>query len=491
MHDQKTTFPGGAQAQKWPTFFMASQLALALGVTRTRAHQLMSGAGASRQTRDMGGVQAHCWPVEALPARVAADLNDVVKRKGYCNLAHLLADPPQAWQPPHSLNALAPGAVVKAQTRRGVLAPILKAKDAQTARVSELVRRAGAGFASLDKGSDAAGERAIRRWIEDAIDRDRGLWQWDRLEIYLDEKPDLKSDAARQGGVLDEAGGEALAAAILTVQEVENPSEEERATIFNAAFHRVAFLVKLGLSEGKARRTLLRILVSSGVVLFPDSEAARLKHWQRCHARWSKNGCNAEALRDGREFNPGRPPIASPTADEKKALQTLKLQTGSTTMALHMLADLPLCSVETREAIHRSRTRRRTQPLSLRRAASITPEQTDRDMGTRENPFVSRRNSLEQMEDGTFREIEAGDWWELDDMSWNQPFWFENLDGDDRLAQKHEVCMARQCLLCIDVKSGKWLGAEFIGRGRDSYRAEDILRFFRNLFRTTDCPGAV
>ncbi len=489
---QKTSKAETDQAQKVAVdFFTASQLAAALGVTRTRAHQLMSGADTLRLVREVRGVQAHCWPVGAIPPRVAADLHEIVKRKAYCNIAHLLACPPVPWQPIQPLGKLSTEAVTKAQTRCEVLAPILAAQDAQTVRVSELVRRATAGFARLSQGSDAAGERAIRRWIEEAIDRDRGLWQWDRVEIYLDDKPDLKSDATRLSATFNEAGGEALASALLAVQKADGPSDAERREIFNAAFHRIGFLIESGSTAGKAKKALLRILIASGVSLFGASEAARLKQWQRYYEKWSKNGCTADALEDGRAFNDGRPVIAQPSAAETTAIKRLALKTGSQVMALNIFADSAVCSSELREAIHRPRKSRHNLPLSLRRAASVTPEMEAHERGGREyqyTSFTSRRSSFEVMEDGGLREIEPGDWWELDDMSWNQPFWFESLDGDDALAQKHGASMARQCLLCADVKSGKWLGAEFIGRARDAYRAEDILRFFRRLFAEYGLP---
>jgi len=38
------------------------------------------------------------------------------------------------------------------------------------------------------------------------------------------------------------------------------------------------------------------------------------------------------------------------------------------------------------------------------------------------------------------------------------------------------------------VASAKWLGFEMIGRARDAYKAEDILRFLRRIFQTYGLP---
>ncbi len=73
-------------------------------------------------------------------------------------------------------------------------------------------------------------------------------------------------------------------------------------------------------------------------------------------------------------------------------------------------------------------------------------------------------------------------------MSWNFASYFPNPEGTGPLAQRHGVDLGRQGLWAMDFASGRWLGVDVIGRDRDAYRAEDILRFFRKLFSTYGLP---
>jgi hypothetical protein len=104
------------------------------------------------------------------------------------------------------------------------------------------------------------------------------------------------------------------------------------------------------------------------------------------------------------------------------------------------------------------------------------------------NAMTTLRGMFEEMADGSRREIEPGDWRVMDDMSVNYPFWFDNPFGSDKLAKAHGVGIGRQSLCAMDLASCKWLGFVLIGRPRDAYRAEDILRFCRRLFQEYGLP---
>ena len=63
------------------------------------------------------------------------------------------------------------------------------------------------------------------------------------------------------------------------------------------------------------------------------------------------------------------------------------------------------------------------------------------------NGAVNLRDMTELMPDSTRRPIQPGDWWEFDDMSLNQPFWFdcdpEDFQGDP-MAQRYRRSLGRQ-----------------------------------------------
>jgi hypothetical protein len=120
--------------------------------------------------------------------------------------------------------------------------------------------------------------------------------------------------------------------------------------------------------------------------------------------------------------------------------------------------------------------RRGAQPVCLvRYLRRITPELENAIRGQRKlqlHGVVSRRDHTARLPDGSRVDLPAGYIVELDDMSSNQPFWYDGPEGPG---------ISRQGLYARDPISGRWLGVELIARPREAYRAEDVLRFLRRL----------
>lgn len=123
-------------------------------------------------------------------------------------------------------------------------------------------------------------------------------------------------------------------------------------------------------------------------------------------------------------------------------------------------------------------------PESVRRAFYVTETEKAEFRGKKASQaveMITRRNMTEIMEDGSVRSILSGDVWELDDYSANQPFYFNDpFTGEEILG--------RQVLAAKDLASASWLGFDHIGRERDAYRGEDIVRFIERLVRSHGKP---
>ena len=248
----------------------------------------------------------------------------------------------------------------------------------------------------------------------------------------------------------------------------------------------------------------------------PGVSAATLARWWRAY-----RAAGIDGLEDRRAGHSGRPPVAEKLTPESAAyVRRLSVACGSVASAFDQLAaDPSVCPPEIQHYLLGRRSRH-SIATSLRRAVAVTPEVDAMRHGAKqfdERAFIGMRD-MTQIDPATGARIpvEPGDWWELDDQSTNQPFWFE-MEAEDRvwvwesgprgdaatpirhhahtrngtgdaLAARHGCALVRQGLFCVDVAAGHWLACELLGRPRDAYRAEDILRFLRRLFEDYGLP---
>jgi transposase-like protein len=211
---------------------------------------------------------------------------------------------------------------------------------------------------------------------------------------------------------------------------------------------------------------------------------ATIYRWQ---AEYRAGGL--QALAPGKSS--GRRPLAEMIPPEGvRALRALYLKTKSVRLSLDLWAADPACPEALRERLLATRD----VPPSLMRLVTVHAQVRAAHQGERHlqlGAAVNLRDMTELMPTGERRAIQPGDWWELDDMSLNHPYCFPADPEDypdDPMVAKYGLALARQSLWAVDVASGKWLGFELVGRRRDAYRAEDILRFLRRLFQTHGLP---
>lgn len=187
---------------------------------------------------------------------------------------------------------------------------------------------------------------------------------------------------------------------------------------------------------------------------------------------------------------PGRPPAVVFSEDEENICRWYRLSKDSTDVALHFAARDPRLSPEVRQRLLEIEENslvnesRPNFPPSLRRAFHITAEERAKFRNRKaehEVEMVTPRGMFWVDEDGTTHDLLPGQLWELDDYSTNQPYtWTDPHTG--------EFNLGRQVLGAIDYFTAGWLGFDHIGRERDAYRGEDIVRYLGRLFRTHGLP---
>jgi hypothetical protein len=184
-------------------------------------------------------------------------------------------------------------------------------------------------------------------------------------------------------------------------------------------------------------------------------------------------------------------PVLFPATDEEIALaRWYRLNKESLTVAAYFFARDQRVRPEIREVIERieekalATGRREEWPLSIRRAFRVTDEEKAAfrsKKASQQTEMTTRRGMFEVLEDGSIRDILPGETWELDDYSTNQPYTFKDPSTG-------ELLLGRQVLAARDLAAAKWIGFDHIGRERDAYRGEDIVRFIERLVRAVGMP---
>lgn len=184
--------------------------------------------------------------------------------------------------------------------------------------------------------------------------------------------------------------------------------------------------------------------------------------------------------------NCGRPPKFELTPEEQTALRSYVLVFDSQAFAIEEFARKhPECRPQTAAAIldemdKAAKERRYCRwPISLRQAACVTLEERAALRGGKALDAISfspRKGMFIELANGEKITLHPHTAWTMDDYSTNQPY---IISGEND--EQERVC--RQVLAAMDVASDAWLSVEMIGRERDAYRAEDIVRF---ILRTID-----
>jgi len=200
------------------------------------------------------------------------------------------------------------------------------------------------------------------------------------------------------------------------------------------------------------------------------------------YVRWSLKLEDHGLIRDQRTGCSGRKAKFQLTGGEIDALRGLTLKHGSFAFAVEIFSRSEACTHETSELIIRTiaeaqRAERQPKwPLSLRRLARSSELEDDMIRGAKavdSHAQGSTKGMFWETAEGELRPLQPMSVWQLDDYSTNQPYGIPTLENGNRLC--------RQILAALDVYASGWLGVHHVGRERDAYRVEDILRFILHL----------
>jgi hypothetical protein len=186
----------------------------------------------------------------------------------------------------------------------------------------------------------------------------------------------------------------------------------------------------------------------------------------------------------------GRPPVLQLTPEEQNIARWHRLTKDSLPVAVFFFLQDERVSDAAKEAIRAIEERalaagaRATYPPSIRQAFHVTAEDKAAFRGGKKpqnEELTTARGMFYLNADGQSTPLLPGQLWEMDDYSCNQPFAYPDLESG-------EIRTGRQVLAALDVASAGWLAFDAIGRPKDAYRGEDILRFIERSFRAHGMP---
>jgi hypothetical protein len=292
-----------------PTF-TATEIATALGIDRrTVRWHLRAVRGFVKL---VNGNKAAAWTRDQFPPVLEEKLSAAAVQQRCRSVEALLTMPHNRWQPALPLEKICEADIQAATKLRDALQPSL-------ARQHEIKPGELEAIGLADYKRVFGNEISARYWRElfaRAIRRDAAFEEWNRLEIYLPEKPKAKVAPAQ---IISEALAEnfnELGNFIAACGNPHDPSTTEREAIWTLALEKFRSLVMAGEPDKSAARSVRQFLFARASFLAASRDAL-LKAFNRKLESFTAANGDAKALRDGRENNG---PIFQLPDDDRDAL---------------------------------------------------------------------------------------------------------------------------------------------------------------------------
>jgi len=287
-----------ASAHNCPPVYTASRIAAALGKSPQAVHKALASVPSSPLATRGGAARG--WAFAALPLAMRTELEEIATRRGYRDAEHLLSAPPKEHQSPIPLAEIAPQCITKADTLRRALAPVLSrvndltmsAADLEAFGVQEYQRAFGYQVSS----------RYWRELFKRTLERDSGAEQYDRLELYLDDRLTRKNHAPVRAAVLREC--HALEEYIASFKDPQNPTAGEQAMLWFQTFQKYEEALAAGKPATKQKRQICEFLLAKAPFI-ASTRAGIRKQFDRKLKRWIDGGRLPSTIEDQRSKNSG------------------------------------------------------------------------------------------------------------------------------------------------------------------------------------------
>jgi hypothetical protein len=425
----------------------ATQIARAAGITRQAVHAGLARLAAAGKVV-AGSAPADAWPFESLPLDWQLEITRRGVKRGFENGEQFLANLPEPWKCPLPWHQVAQRERDKAVKLQKALARAL-AMRAGSAAAAGQVEHAGLEDFKAEFGYSISG-RHWRRLLHRTIERDAGEENWQRLEIYLDDRALVTSRPARE--VLSgQYSHRELEEVLATLENRAEPTPLDRQFLWDAVFSHYESLTgdladspQGNLERRRCKASLVHYLFQ----VFPErtlcaSESSLRRRFEEKFTTWQTNGRTPAALEDKRPLKSGKFRKLQFPKDLEAIRDRAILHDGSISLAYRLLHEEGKLSKEFCEFYpFDARTAKSEVPAAVRDAVApmvemCLPLRRGTWQAKMRGPYIPR----------DWSDVQPGDWFNADDVTWNHYFREQLPDGRWLLRRG-------ECLLMTDLRTG-------------------------------------
>lgn len=296
--------------------FTVSDIACALGRTRGAVYRELRGSEPTG-TLEINGKAANAWDLPGLPEKLRRALWDVADKRGFQRPETLLKYGVDQWSPRIPLSRVAPHHVDKARKIKQAYAEVLRYLDHKP--WYDLRSIGLADYESVMGNRITA--RHWERTLERILERDGGRFEFERLELYLDENISEVSEE----NTAPAFDADMIRRALDNVGNTLKPTPDESRHIWAMAFEAYESLISTGQKKIRAKRAIVDYLFAQEICLAKNRDTLD-QQFRYKYQKWVDGGRLRKALNDGRKGNSGRRAAPALTKEEFDTLAIRTLQ---------------------------------------------------------------------------------------------------------------------------------------------------------------------
>jgi hypothetical protein len=434
--------------------FTARQIGDALGRPRQAIQKALASIPPTSRVV-VNGNPASAWHFGLFSAALQSELIAVAKRRGYGEgfeaVAAMFAAPPAPWQPRVLLAQRPQADVDRAVKLRSVLEPFLRGRKLEVRSQAEF-EAAGVAAWKKEFGHAITG-RWFRALFSRTLERDNGMEDFTRLELYLDETAAAPPPPARSDRLFHSRHEASLGDTIRTLENPAKPTADDKQFLFDAAFRHLETTAADMTADARSefKRTLIDFLYAAVPSLAANHPAFR---WTFNHKlkTWTAAGGLVDALQDRRSIKSGNHRKQDFTADFEKIRNEAILHGGNESLAYRKLRQAGQLSPAFVNHYHFDERQNKSYlPRPVREAITNEVEMCG---PLHRGPWLAKMRGPYIPRD--WSGVSPADWFSGDDVTWNNYFYF--YDDEGRLHIERG-----ECLLLHDFRTGYILDSVLIG----------------------------